>query len=106
MSIARNFIHLMSIVLLCFGCAVSQSEQSQNNDIEDSIITEKIKASLLEEVDLKGSDISVETFHGRVYLRGAVESLHQMDKAAEIVRNVKGVRAVVNDLRVKPLDKK
>ena len=45
--------------------------------------------------------ISVETFKGVVQLSGFVSTTHESWKAAQLARNVKGVKSVRNDLAVK-----
>ncbi|MDQ7839391.1 MAG: BON domain-containing protein, partial [Thermodesulfobacteriota bacterium] len=50
---------------------------------------------------LKSFQISVETYQGTVQLSGFVNSQKAVDKAGEIVRSVKGVKSVKNNLIVK-----
>lgn len=50
---------------------------------------------------MKKSFISVETHKGVVQLSGFVSDTRESWKAAQLARNVKGVKAVRNDLAVK-----
>jgi osmotically-inducible protein OsmY len=50
---------------------------------------------------LKVTEINVETFKGVVQLSGFVGSRSDINTAAELARNVKGVKSVKNDMRVK-----
>ena len=69
--------------------------------MSDSVITTKAKATLLKEESLKSLKISVETHKGEVILSGFVNDETMKAKAAEVVKNIEGVKSVVNSLVVK-----
>jgi hyperosmotically inducible protein len=69
--------------------------------IDDSVITTKIKSSILADSAIKGSDISVDTKNGEVTLTGSVKSQAQMDRAQKLAQNIDGVKSVQNKLEVK-----
>ena len=69
--------------------------------LSDSVLTAKVKAALLKDLQLKGFDISVETYGGTVQLSGFVDSREQVARAAEIAASVQGVASVENSLLVK-----
>ena len=83
------------------GCASSPKHEGTGEYIDDSIITTKIKAAVLNEPSLKSAEINVETFKGTVQLSGFVNSESDIQKAVEVARSVKGVASVKNDMRVK-----
>lgn len=93
------FIALLYALML--GCASSPKQEGTGEYIDDTMITTKVKAAILEDSALKVTEINVETFKGRVQLSGFVSSRSQIDRAAEVTRKVKGVKTVVNDLRLK-----
>lgn len=70
--------------------------------IDDSMITTKIKSSILADSAIKGSDISVETKNGEVTLTGSVKSPDQLDHVQKLAQNTEGVKGVQNKLAVKP----
>jgi hyperosmotically inducible protein len=76
---------------------LSNAKQFSN----DSAITGKVKAALLADEQVKGSQVSVETDKGIVTLKGMVSSSDQAIKAARIASNIEGVTSVQNDLTVK-----
>lgn len=84
------------------GCASEGHERSAGAVIDDSTITTKVKAELLEEKDVNSFDIKVQTFNGTVQLSGFVDSQWQIDKAVQIAAAVAGVRHVTNNLIHKP----
>ncbi|MES1982692.1 MAG: BON domain-containing protein [Pseudomonadota bacterium] len=69
--------------------------------VDDSVITTKVKAGILNATALKSGEINVETFKGVVQLSGFVNSQSDANKAVEIARGVKGVSSVKNDMQVK-----
>lgn len=68
--------------------------------ISDSALTTKVKASLLADKGLSGSDISVETTNGVVTLSGTAENDAQVKLAEQEVRSLKGVKDVRNEVKV------
>jgi hyperosmotically inducible protein len=62
--------------------------------MSDSWITTKVKSELLADSVSKGIDVSVETVHGVVVLKGALNSLDAVDHVKDIAANVEGVKSV------------
>jgi hyperosmotically inducible protein len=83
------------------GCASTQKQEGTGEYVDDSVITSKVKAAILNEPTLKVAEINVETFKGVVQLSGFVSSQAAANKAVEVSRGVGGVKAVRNDMRVK-----
>ncbi len=96
-----------SAVLLVFllssflGCASTQHREGTGEYVDDSVITTKVKAAVLNESSLKSAEINVETFKGVVQLSGFVSSQANIDKAVQLARGVPGVRSVTNDMKLK-----
>ena len=90
-------VTLVSVV----GCASTSKQAGTGEYIDDSVITTKVKAAILNEPTLKVTEINVETFKGVVQLSGFVNSPADINKAVEVARGVKGVNSVKNDMRVK-----
>ena len=84
-----------------FGCASTPQREGFGEWIDDSMITTKVKTALLSDPEVGGLSIHVETFKGRVYLNGLVDSITETNKAEELVRDIKGVVLVKNNLTVK-----
>ena len=89
-----------SLIVLT-GCASTAKHESTGEYIDDSWITTKVKAEILNEPTLKSAEINVETFKGSVQLSGFVSSQVNIEKAVSLARNVRGVTAVKNDMRLK-----
>ena len=83
------------------GCAGNAKKASTGEYIDDTLITTKVKAAVLNEPTLKSSEINVETFKGVVQLSGFVSTAADQAKATEVAKSVKGVESVKNDTRLK-----
>ena len=97
----RLILLLIATLGVVVGCASTNKKESTGEYINDSVITTKVKAAVLNEPTLKSSEINVETFKGVVQLSGFVNSKEDIAKAAEVARGVKGVSSVKNDMLVK-----
>ncbi|MBI3229642.1 MAG: BON domain-containing protein, partial [Burkholderiales bacterium] len=69
--------------------------------VDDTVITTKVKAEIFNDATLKSREINVETFKGVVQLSGFVAASSDIGKAGTLARNVRGVKAVKNDILVK-----
>ena len=90
-------VSLVSVV----GCASGPQKEGTGEYIDDTAITTKVKAAVLNEPTLKSAEINVETFKGVVQLSGFVNSQADVNKAVTVARSVSGVKSVKNDMRVK-----
>lgn len=69
--------------------------------VDDSVLTAKVKTALLREKDLKSTDVSVESYRGRVLLSGFVESDVQRKQALLVASKVQGVHDVKDGMSLK-----
>jgi len=81
--------------------ATAPSPTSMGTDIDDTVITTKVKAALLGDDDVKGLDIKVETRKGRVMLSGFVDGQAQIDRAISVTRAVDGVKDTENNMTLR-----
>ena len=88
--------------LLSAGCSVMRGQQTAGSYVDDAAITTGVKARFFEDKDVAGSSISVETLNGTVMLSGFAKSASERDNAERIARAVKGVKAVRNEIAVRP----
>lgn len=70
-------------------------------EIDDSVVTTKVKSALLADHDTKSFEIKVETRKGEVQLSGFVDTQERIDNAIALVRNVEGVKSVENAMSLK-----
>ena len=70
-------------------------------EIDDGVVTAKVKSALLADPDVKSFDLKVETRKGEVMLSGFVGNRAQVDRAIQVARGVEGVKAVANKMDLK-----
>ena len=83
------------------GCAETSTHESTGQYVDDTALTTKVKAAILDEPTLKVAEINVETYQGKVQLSGFVATQDNINKAVDVARNVTGVKEVNNDIRLK-----
>jgi hyperosmotically inducible protein len=71
------------------------------NEIDDSVVTTRVRSALLADPAVKSMDIKVETRKGTVQLSGYVDSQESINKAIAVVNQVQGVKGVENAMTVK-----
>ena len=102
-----NFSHKLAtyagilLMTTALGCASTTKQEGTGEYVDDTVITTKVKAAILNEPTLKSAEINVETFKGVVQLSGFVTSQAAESKAIEVTRTVGGVKSVKNDMRLK-----
>jgi osmotically-inducible protein OsmY len=96
-----SFLICVGLIAAFLGCASTPTRESSGEYVDDSLITTKVKAAILDDPSLKVLQINVETFKGEVQLSGFVDSAQSVKKAGEVARGVKGVKSVKNNLIVK-----
>ena len=79
----------------------SPSSSSLGEIIDDSILTAKVKAALIQSPDTKAHQITVETKEGVVQLSGFVDNMAAKSAASTVAKSVTGVKEVRNDISVK-----
>jgi hyperosmotically inducible protein len=90
---------LMAMLGLAAGCR-SMTGESVGRNIDDATITTEVKAKLATEKASNLTRVSVATANGNVSLTGVVPTPTDRARAEEIVRSVKGVQGVANNLQV------
>ncbi len=90
---------LLAVIVLAAACQ-STTGRTLGENIDDSSITAAVKAKLAAEQIGTLTRIDVDTNQGVVALNGTVKTPEMRTRAEQIARDVKGVRDVVNNLRV------
>lgn len=78
------------------GLATTAGDQ-----VDDGVITAKVKAALLADAKIKSLDIAVVTRKGEVQLSGFVDNQSQLDRAVEVATAIENVRIVDNGMSIK-----
>jgi osmotically-inducible protein OsmY len=82
---------------LVAGCGKTIGET-----IDDTTITTRVKTAMLNDPNVSGTGIDVDTYKGVVTLSGRVKSQGEHDQAVALARQVDGVTEVKDALQVIP----
>lgn len=82
------------------GYIAGQEEQTAGEVIDDQWVTTKIKTKFAIDSDVSAMRINVDTKDMVVTLTGTVKSKKEMEKALKIARETKGVKKVINKLKI------
>jgi hyperosmotically inducible protein len=93
---------LMAGVIASTGCAATRTQKSAGEQIDDTVVTARVKTALIADSDTKARQIDVEVFRGTVQLNGFVDSAAEKSAATRVARGVDGVAEVRNNLQVRP----
>ena len=96
----RRFLIVALAAMFMAGCAGTAKKESTGEYLDDTAITTKVKAALLNDKDISGWRINVETFKGVVQLSGFANSLAERRRAVTVTRGVSGVKSVKDDIIV------
>src|SRR5678816_3657474 len=75
--------------------------ETAGETVDDSVVTAKVKAKLVDDPVTKAYQINVETFKGTVQLSGFVDSADAVARAERLAKDVGGVKDVKNSLQVR-----
>ena len=93
---------ILAAALFATGCAPTTTKRGTGEFVDDAAITTKVKAALLADPDVKGTQVNVDTYRGVVQLSGFVASDTERQKATQKAAEVTGVNSVRNDLQIRP----
>ncbi|MGG7916820.1 molecular chaperone OsmY [Klebsiella aerogenes] len=82
------------------GESVDKSINKVGDFMDDSTITARVKAALIDDKRIRSTDISVKTENKVVTLSGTVESAEQKSQAVSAAKGVEGVSSVSDKLNV------
>jgi osmotically-inducible protein OsmY len=95
-----RFLIGISLAASLSGCETTRNQKMERH-LDDAVVTANVKESLSKDPTLQKYSIDVSTKSGKVVLRGHVDSLEDVYRAAKIVYSVEGVQFLFNDLSEK-----
>jgi hyperosmotically inducible protein len=98
----RSPIAFVLVLILIAPLLVTACGKSVGATIDDATITTRVKTALLNDPDVAGLKIDVDTFKGVVTLSGGVKSPAERDKAIAVARKIGGVTDVKSTLQIQP----
>ena len=93
---------LLLAIMLLASLMLGACARTVNKTIDDATITTRVKTALLNDPDVGGLRIDVDTFKGVVTLTGRVKSKDEEAKAIALARKIGGVADVKSTLAVQP----
>ena len=93
---------ILLVVTLLAPLMLTACGKSVGETIDDATITTRVKTSLLNDPEVGGLRIDVDTFKGVVTLSGRVKTKGEEAKAIALARKIGGVTDVKSTLQVQP----
>lgn len=90
------------VLVTASGCAVTRGQETMGAYVDDAAITTAVKSRFVEDKQVDAMSIKVETLNGTVMLSGFAKSAAERMTAESLARKVNGVKAVRNELAVRP----
>ena len=89
-------------LIVTSGCAVVRGQETVGAYVDDAAITTSVKARMVEDKNVDAAAIKVQTLNGEVMLSGFAKNSVEKNTAESIAMKVKGVKAVKNEIAVRP----
>ena len=83
------------------ACAADRASRSTGQVLDDHAIAAKVKTAVIADPEVKGTQVGIEVHKGVVQLSGFVDTQQESDRAVQLSRTIKGVKAVNNSLIIK-----
>lgn len=91
----------VAVLMAVMACDPIAGRETPGEYVDDTTITTKVIAAIVDDPVLKKSQVNVETLKNIVQLSGFVDSQQIKARAGDVARRVSGVKAVTNDLVVR-----
>ena len=98
----RALVTCALIALIVLPLTVAACGKTVDATIDDATITARVKTSLLNDPQVGGMKIDVDTTQGVVTMSGIVKSQSEADRAVQLARQANGVKDVKSTLQVNP----
>ena len=97
-----GWVSVLLAVTLMAPLLTAACGKTVGETIDDGTISARVKTSFLNDPEIAGLRIDVDTFKGVVTLSGAVKTPAERDKAMAIARKTSGVVDVKSTLQILP----
>jgi osmotically-inducible protein OsmY len=98
---SRQTVFILALVMLA-PLLLAACGKSVGDTIDDATVSTRVKTALLNDPDVGGLRIDVDTFKGVVTLSGRVKTKEEEAKAVALARRIGGVTDVKSTLQVQP----
>jgi hyperosmotically inducible protein len=100
MRTALKFVAIAAAAVLASGCNMLRGNETTSDYADDAALTARVKAALLDDEQVKGTQFNVDVYKGKVTLSGVTNSSEQAQRAEQIARQTPGVKTVDSAIRV------
>jgi len=97
-----NCYYRLILAVVLAGFVTAACGKTVGETIDDTTITTRVKTAMLNDPNVGGLRIDVDTFKGVVTLSGRVKSQTEHDQAIALARTVNGVSEVKDALQIMP----
>ncbi|WP_243373094.1 BON domain-containing protein [Geotalea sp. SG265] len=101
--VAASALTIPSVPLYAATSDHSGSKETMGEKIDDATITSKVKMELMANKGTSALHTDVDTTNGVVTLTGKAKTVSEKKLATEVAKKVKGVKRVINDIAVVPV---
>jgi hyperosmotically inducible periplasmic protein len=101
MRTAWHYMRVLIMVLFLAACTTTPTDESTGEYIDDAAITAQVKTALVQDPEVSGLAINVETFKGTVQLSGFANTERERQRAGALARSVEGVQSIQNAIQLK-----
>jgi hyperosmotically inducible protein len=84
------------------ACDAISGKETAGQYVDDATITTRVRTAFAQDPVVKAREVGVETLRSEVQLSGFVRTNDEAVRAAQIAQNTPGVRAVRNNIQVRP----
>ncbi len=91
---------LAAVSVVSFAGCTTMTGESAGQNLDDANITATVKTKLAAEDASTLTRVGVQTIQGTVYLTGIVPTETLRERATDVAMQVRGVRSVVNNIRI------
>jgi osmotically-inducible protein OsmY len=102
MQTQKRFTVFVLVMTLIAPLLLAACGKTVGDTIDDATITTRVKTALLNDPDVGGLRIDVDTFKGVVTLSGRVKTKEEEAKAIALARKISGVTDVKSTLQIQP----
>jgi osmotically-inducible protein OsmY len=98
----RALFSLALVAVLALPLTFAACGKSVGETIDDATITARVKTALLNDPQVGGMKIDVDTTQGVVTMSGIVKSQAEANRAVQLARQANGVKDVKSTLQITP----
>lgn len=95
-----NVVDMISVKTAEGDGNAPEPDRTVGEHIDDATITARVKTRLLEDPQVKGLELDVDTRAGVVFLTGKVRNLNEKETAIQLAKGTKGVKDVQANITV------